>query len=295
MDIQNLKAFAAVAQSGSFSAAADGLHLTQPAVSKRIALLENELDTPLFDRTGRRARLTQAGDRLLLRTRSILQQLELAEREIRDLGSTVSGSLNLATSHHIGLHRLPPVLRSFSDRYPEVRLNIEFTDSEKAHSAVLRGDIELAVITMAPDESSQLETRILWTDPLVFVAGPEHPLGKRENLQLADLSACENVLPGLDTYTGQIVKHLFQHHGLVLDTLMTTNYLETIKMLVNVGLGWSMLPQSMLDDSLVELPVKSHSLSRELGYIYHRKHSLSNAARAMITLLDAESKQPESQ
>jgi DNA-binding transcriptional LysR family regulator len=286
MDTQNLKAFAAVAKSGSFSAAANELQLTQPAISKRISLLENELGTPLFDRTGRRARLTQAGDRLLLRALSILQQLKLAEQEIRDLSTTVSGSLNLATSHHIGLHRLPPVLRAFSDHYPQVRLNIEFTDSEKAHEAVLRGDIELAVITLAPDESNSIKAHTLWSDPLIFVAGLEHPLRHRKTLSLADLSACENVLPGMDTYTGQIVKRLFEQQALPLDTLMTTNYLETIKMMVNVGLGWSVLPRTMLDDGLIELPVSCPALSRQLGYVFHRKHSLSNAARAFIDLLE---------
>jgi DNA-binding transcriptional LysR family regulator len=286
MDIQNLKAFIAVANSGSFSAAALELHLTQPAISKRISLLEAQLDTALFDRTGRRARLTQAGERLLLRARSIVQQVSVAEQEIRDLSATVSGSLHLATSHHIGLHHLPPVLRAFLDRYPQVRLNIDFTDSEKAHEAVLRGDIELAVITMALDEAPNIDAHILWPDPLVFVAGPEHPLSQASNLQLADLSACGNVLPGLETYTGQIVKRLFAQHRLALDTLMATNYLETIKMMVNVGMGWSVLPRSMLDSSLVELDVKSHSLSRQLGYIVHRKHSLSNAARAFIDLLE---------
>ena len=237
MDTQNLKAFAAVAASGSFSAAANELHLTQPAISKRIALLESELGTPLFDRTGRRVRLTQAGDRLLLRARSILQQLKLAEQEIRDLSTTVSGSLNLATSHHMGLHRLPPALRAFSDHYPQVRLNIEFTDSEKAHEAVLRGDIELAVITLALDESSNIKAHSLWSDPLIFVAGLEHPLRHRKTLSLSDLSSCENVLPGMDTYTGQIVKRLFEQQALPLDTLMTTNYLETIKMMVKCRPG----------------------------------------------------------
>ena len=116
MDIQNLSAFVAVAESGSFSAAATQLHITQPAVSKRISLLERELNSPLFDRTGRRARLTQAGDRLLVHARTILHQINLAQQEIRDLSATVSGSLHIATSHHIGLHRLPPVLRATCTR-----------------------------------------------------------------------------------------------------------------------------------------------------------------------------------
>lgn len=293
MDIQNLKAFIAVADSGSFSAAAAQLHITQPAVSKRISLLETQLDSSLFDRAGRRARLTQAGSRLLLHARTILHQVNLAQQEIRDLSATVSGSLTIATSHHIGLHRLPPVLRAFRDLYPQVRLNIEFTDSEKAHEAVLRGEIELAVITLALDESSSIDAHILWPDPLVFVAGPEHALAQQKTLNLGDLSDHANVLPGLDTYTGQIVKRLFEQQALELDTLMTTNYLETIKMMVNVGLGWSVLPKTMVDDSLVELPVQCFELSRQLGYIVHRKHSQSNAALAFIKLLEPTGSLPQ--
>ena len=288
MDIQNLRAFIAVAESGSFSAAAQALHLTQPAISKRIAVLEGELDTALFDRVGRRARPTQAGERLLQHARRIVRQISLAEQDVRDLATSVSGSLKLATSHHIGLHHLPPVLRAFLDRYPQVRLNISFTDSEKAHEAVLRGDIELAVITLAPAEAANIDARCVWPDPLVFVAGPEHPLCDGPQPTLGDLSNYANVLPGLDTYTGQIVKQLFQSQGQALDTLMTSNYLETIKMMVNVGLGWSVLPRSMLDSSLVDLDVQGPALSRQLGYIVHRKHSLSNAARAFIALLDTE-------
>lgn len=288
MDIQNLRAFIAVAEHASFSAAAQALHLTQPAVSKRIALLETELDTALFDRAGRRARLTQAGERLLQHARAIVRQVSLAEQDIRDLAVSVSGSLNLATSHHIGLHHLPPVLRAFLDRYPRVRLNIGFTDSEKAHEAVLRGDIELAVITLAPNEAANIVGHCVWPDPLAFVAGPEHPLCAYHKPTLGDLGQYANVLPGLDTYTGQIVKQLFQQQGQVLDTLMTTNYLETIKMMVNVGLGWSVLPRSMLDSSLVDLEVQAPPLSRQLGYIVHRKHSLSNAARAFIELLGSD-------
>ncbi len=290
MDIQNLRAFIAVADSGSFSAAAQDLHLTQPAVSKRIALLEAELDAALFDRAGRRVRPTQAGERLLQHARTIVRQVSLAEQDVRDLATSVSGSLNLATSHHIGLHHLPPVLRTFLDKYPQVQLNISFTDSEKAHEAVLQGDIELAVITLAPEEAANIDAHCVWPDPLAFVAGPEHPLCAYQRPTLADLGKHANVLPGLDTYTGQIIKQLFQHQGQALDTLMTSNYLETIKMMVNVGLGWSVLPRSMIDSTLVELEVQAPALSRQLGYIVHRKHSLSNAARAFIALLESASR-----
>ena len=285
MDIQSLRAFVAVADLASFSLAASRLHLTQPAVSKRIAVLESTLGNPLFDRSGRRPRLTQAGERLLPHARNILQAVRTAEQDVRDTADTVSGDLHLATSHHIGLHHLPPVLRAFSDQYPAVRLLIEFTDSEKGYDAVLRGELELAVITLAPEASARIEDHTLWPDPLSFVAAADHPLAKRRRLTLPQLSQYANVLPGLDTYTGQIVKRLFERHNLPLDTLIATNYLETIKMMVSVGLGWSVLPETLVDAELVKLPVTEPALTRRLGYIVHRKRALSNAALAFIELL----------
>nr|P96194.1 RecName: Full=Uncharacterized HTH-type transcriptional regulator in ibpB-leuC intergenic region [Azotobacter vinelandii]CAA72148.1 CynR protein [Azotobacter vinelandii] len=108
MDLASLNAFIAVAETGSFSEAGERLHLTQPAVSKRIAALEQQLQVRLFDRLGREVRLTEAGRALLPRAYRILSVLEDTRRALNNLNGDVSGRLTLATSHHIGLHRLPP-------------------------------------------------------------------------------------------------------------------------------------------------------------------------------------------
>ncbi|MGB5065240.1 MAG: LysR family transcriptional regulator, partial [Candidatus Competibacter sp.] len=104
MDIAGLQAFVTIADSGSFSLAAGRLHLTQPAVSKRLAALEAELDTRLFDRLGRAVRLTEAGGMLLPRALRILAEVDDTGRALRNLSGAVAGPLVLATSHHIGLH-----------------------------------------------------------------------------------------------------------------------------------------------------------------------------------------------
>ncbi|MCB1850736.1 MAG: LysR family transcriptional regulator, partial [Gammaproteobacteria bacterium] len=114
MEINDLKAFAAVAESLSFSRAADQLHITQPAVSKRIASLEEKLGTRLFDRIGRNVALTQAGDLLFAHTTRILREIDNLRRSISDLNQEPTGTLTMGTSHHIGLRRLPPVLQAFN-------------------------------------------------------------------------------------------------------------------------------------------------------------------------------------
>jgi DNA-binding transcriptional LysR family regulator len=286
MDIQNLKAFVTVANLGSFSLAAAHLHLTQPAVSKRVAALEEELGHGLFHRINRKVELTHAGLLLLQRAQVILQTIEDTRQELADFDGAVSGELRVATSHHVGLHKLPPVLHFFVHRYPRVNLKFEFLDSEVAYERVARGDCELAVVTLGPTPHTLLTENILWADPLVFVASKALFNSENEPLTLQQLSRLPAILPDINTYTGRLVKACFDEHGLPLNIAMATNYLETIKMLVSVGLGWSLLPQTLVDEQLVilDLPLV---ISRNLGVITHPKRAMSNAAKAFLELLSS--------
>ncbi len=286
MDTQNLRAFIAVARSESFSLAADHLHLTQPAISKRISLLEEQLAMRLFDRIGRQVSLTEAGRTLLPRATHILEEIEQATQAIRDLSSDIRGELHLVTSHHIGLHRLPAVLRAFNHSYPAVQLDIQFMDSQQAYEKILSGNFDLGIVTQAPKTDEQICSETVWKDLLVFVASKSHALSKLSTLTLDELSHYPALLPETKFYTALIVENLFRKSGLNLKTIMSTNYLETIKALITAGYAWGVLPEIMLTDkSLVRLPVKCAPLIRQLDCIYHRDRSLSNPAKAMLQLL----------
>lgn len=286
MDLANLAAFVAVAGHGGFSSAAEQLHLTQPAISKRIAQLEASLQARLFDRLGRQVVLTEAGQTLLPRAQRLLDDAGDARRALREVGDGVGGTLRFATSHHIGLHRLPPLLRRFVAKYPQVELDIRFLDSEQAWNEVLQGRIELALTTLGPATPPLRATR-LWDDPLCFVAAPGHPLARRTRPTLAELSAHPAVLPEPHTFTHRIVADAFARRGLPLRLRMTSNYMETLKMLASAGLAWGVLPQTMLDRSLRALPVGGMKLSRRLGCVTHAGRTPSRAAQAFIALLDA--------
>ncbi|NHN77531.1 LysR family transcriptional regulator [Azotobacter chroococcum] len=294
MDLANLNAFIAIAETGSFSEAGERLHLTQPAVSKRIAALEQQLQVRLFDRLGREVRLTEAGRALLPRAYRILSVLEDTRRALNNLNGDVSGRLTLATSHHIGLHRLPPLLRAFTRAHPQVALDIRFLDSEVAYEEILHGRAELAVITLAPETAAPVRAVKVWDDPLDFVAAPEHPLARNAQVSLADVARHPAVFPGGNTFTHHIVRRLFEGEGLTPSIAMSTNYLETIKMMVSIGLAWSVLPRTMLDDQVKPLTLPGIRLSRQLGYILHTERTLSNAARAFMELLDAARETPAS-
>lgn len=285
MDLASLNTFIAIAELGSFSLAGEKLHVTQPAVSKRLSALEEQLGARLFDRLGREVRLTQAGEALLPRAYRIINELEDSKRALQNLNDNVSGCLSLATSHHIGLRRLPPILRSYTRAYPEVVLDISFLDSEVAYNDVLHGRCELALVTLSPQQMEPIKSIRVWQDELVFVVAPEHPLSRQPGVSLQDLCSWPAVFPGSQTFTSKIVLDLFSQNSLTPDIHMHTNYLETIKMMVSIGLAWSVLPRTMLDDEVCELHLPGVQLSRDLGYILHPERTLSNAARAFIRFL----------
>ena len=286
MDNQNLKAFITVANSGSFSESAEQLHLTQSAISKRIAQLEHQIGKKLFDRIARQVTLTEAGTELLPRALRILQEYENALQAINDLSGEASGTLRLAISHHLGLHRLPPVLKQFAQQYPKVTLDIEFMDSEKAYEQVLHGQSEVAIITLALESHHNIHSQKIWNDPLRFICAQDHPLATLTKPELKDLAEYPIILPGLNTYTGRIIQNLFQQEGIPLKAPMSTNYLETISTMVEIGLGWSVLPETLVKELYV-MPFEQVCIERELGYIHHMKRSLSNAAVAFLGMMDA--------
>ena len=285
MDPASLHAFLAVAESGSFSAAGNQLHLTQPAISKRIAALESDLGRRLFDRIGRRIAPTEAGRALLPHARRILGELDDTRRALDNLDTEVGGRLQLATSHHIGLHRLPPLLRRFGREHPQVALDIRFLDSEQAWDEVLHGRVDLALTTLGP-ATAPLRAVPVWDDPLEFVVAPDHPLAHRGEVSLQEIAAHPAVLPDAGTFTHRIVAERLAAEGLALRLRMTSNSLETLKMLASVGLAWSVLPHSMLDAQTTVLRVPGVQLRRQLGHVTHAGRTLSNAARAFVGLLD---------
>ena len=287
MDIPNLHAFVAVADTASFSEASELLYLTQPAISKRVSALETELDVQLFDRIGRKVTLTEAGTALLARARNILQQVEDSKRVIQNLSGYVAGRLSIGTSHHIGLHRLPPILRAFTHAYPEVELDLHFMDSEEACHAIEHGDLELGIVTLPLVPAKVLHTYEVWPDPLDIVVNQSHPLTSLKNITPKQLAEYSAILPTRGTYTRQIFEHTMRKHKLKLKVGLSTNYLETIKMMVSVGLGWSVLPRSMLNKELKVLGIAGIKLERKLGMVWHSGHTLSNAAKAMSKMLES--------
>ncbi|MBL4796514.1 MAG: LysR family transcriptional regulator, partial [Oleispira sp.] len=266
-----------------------------PAISKRIKGLEEQLNSPLFDRHNRSLSLTNTGHSLLPKAREIVQLVSDTQLSMRNMNHQVEGRLKLGTSHHIGLHRLPPYLKSFVSQFPQAELNLSFMNSESAYQAIAQRQVELALTTLEASNTNNLPEGIiseaLWQDEMVFVCAVDHPLNMLAQVKLKDLSEYPAILPEANTFTFKLLAEKFKQQKLTLNTPMPTNYLETIKMLVSVGLGWSLLPKTMLgsaeETGLVAIKMDQVKLTRPLGLLYLQGRTLSNAAKAFIALIKA--------
>lgn len=283
MNLSNFDAFLAVMQTGSVSLAAEKLFLTQPAVTKRLKSLEDEFNVRLFEPAGRGIQPTPAAYELLPRVKRWLLEYDDIKHALSHAQSQIAGILRIGTSHHIGLHHLPPLLKRYVQQYPEVQLDVHFVDSEQAHQAVLSGELELAFLTLPPEPDVRLHYLPLWQDELLFVVAPFHALAEKNALMLQDLIAYPCLLPAAHTYTSQITLQAFEQYGLKPHVNMSTNPLESIRMLVSIGLGWSVLPRTLLNDDLIALNVPLQ-LKRQLGMVTHPARTQSRAAYALIEL-----------
>ncbi len=300
MDTGQLNAFITVAECQSFSKAAEQLHLTQSAVSKRVAMLESILDTVLFERFGQRIQITQAGKLLLSDARDILDKVSQMHCNSDINKSKISGRLRIATSHHLGLYRLPKILQSFVAKYPDVRLDMSFVDSEIAYEEVSQGTYDIAIATLPSLQNNQnykKNTNIiitpLWVDHLMIMFAKNHPMAQYKEITTDIIADFPAILPDKNTFTRGIIDAIFSDNNIDYTVAFTTNYFETIKVMVETGMGWSVMPQIMQTDKLTarELPM-CHSImpSRQLGIILHKNKIITPALQALIDELELELK-----
>ena len=284
MNLAAFEAFVKVMETGSISLAADHLFITQPAVTKRIHSLEDYFGVKLFESAGRGVQATHAAHSLLPKVKGWLNELGDIHHTLSHEQDQVQGKLKIGTSHHLGLHHLPHHLKEYVQQFPNVKLDVHFVDSEQAHEQVLAGDLELAFLTLPPEGDDRLSYVTIWNDPLVFVAAPFHPLADKQNLQLEDLIQYPSLLPAAQTYTSQITLAEFEKQGLKPKITMSNNPLESIRMFVSIGLGWSVLPKKLVSDDLKQLDIKLE-MNRQLGMVWHPGRTQSKAVKELIKMM----------
>jgi len=281
IDTQQVLAFLAVAESGSFSAAARLVHITQPAISKRIAQLELLLGYPLFDRVARRVILTEEGSRLLPSARAFRQSLDELIEQAADSGGPLSGRLTLALSHYAGLHLLPEALRRFSAQYPGVLLDLAFMDSDTAIDAVCKGQATIAYATLPARMSDAVRSTPVWHERLVPMVAARQLDTESEAIDRLG-TRLPVILPSAHTSTRQAIDRWLDDVNVLPPAVIEVNQLDSIALLTATGVGWSILPETFLNDALrmVSAAEKVTYPSRTLGLVQREGQHLPRLAAA---------------
>ncbi len=293
MDINNLHAFIEVAEKRSFSRSAESLNLTQPAVSKRIAALESELDSRLFDRVGRSVHLTEAGKVLLPSALKISSEVSRIENEIVTLGSVVGGKLSIGVAEHVGLDRLAKILKSYKENHADVEIDVQFLKSDEALEKLENGLLDMSLCSVNETHierkgHSNLLNIQAWKEDLQIVVEKNHPLAVKKSVTVEELARYPAILPQPYSAIRQAIDQLMTKNAVTAKVAMEAIDFQTTRSMAIVGLGWAFLPKTELDDSLVEIDVNQLNLGCSVALVRNSDRSISRAAKAFVTSLPAQ-------
>ena len=288
--LDQLRILKAIAEQGSFKKAADILYVTQPAVSLQIQNLEKQLDIIIFDRGGRKALLTEAGQLLLDYCQRILNQCDEACKAVEDLNNLKGGTLIVGASQTTGTYLMPRMIGLFRQKYPDVSVQLQVHSTRRTGWNVANGHIDLGIIggQLPPELESLLEITHFATDELALVLPSQHKLSQEKELTKEDLYSLNFVTLDSQSTTRKVVDELLRNSGLEIQRLkveMELNSLEAIKNAVQSGLGAAFLPVVSIERELasgtIHKPLMTDlSVKRELKLITNPSRYTSKASEA---------------
>ena len=288
--LDQLRILKAIAEQGSFKKAADVLYVTQPAVSLQIQNLEKQLEITIFDRGGRKALLTEAGQILLDYCQRILNQCDEACKAVEDLNSLQGGTLVIGASQTTGTYLMPRMIGLFRQKYPDVSVQLQVHSTRRTGWSVANGQIDLGIIggQLPTELESLLDVIPYATDELALVLPAKHKLAKEKELTKEDLYKINFVTLDSQSTTRKVVDKLLKDSGLDIQRLkieMELNSLEAIKNAVQSGLGAAFLPVISIEKELSSGTIYKPNMSdlgvkRELKLITNPSRYKSKASEA---------------
>lgn len=272
MDIRQLKAFVAIAESGTFTAGAARVHVTQAAISMQIRQLETETHAQLFIRAPRRVILTEAGEKLLERAYTILREHSAALEELAALTGAHRGRLRIGSaSAMVSADPLPQILREVKLTHPGVETSVVSGTSESLVKQVLAGELDAAFVSL-PVEARGVQTELLNEDYLVAIASPHHPMAKQKVVSAYALAGEKLILGERGGNTRRLIDQFFAQAGVTLKVGMELSRLAAIKRMVEEDMGVGIVPLQSVQEEvktgvLVRWWIEGAQINWQLGVV----------------------------
>ncbi len=237
MEIKQLRAFVAISEEKTFTAGAKRVHVTQAAVSMQIRQLEEEIGLPLFTRTPRRVILTEAGEQLLQRARKILREHEVALEELAEIAGAEHGRLRIGSaSAMFATEQLPIILQELKGTYPNSEISVISGTSDTLVEKIMHGETDVAFVSL-PVDMPGIQTELLYSDEVVAIAHPSHPLADKKYISAAHLAGEKLILGEKGGNTRRMVDDFFSEHSLTPNIVMELSRQEAINKMVEKRMG----------------------------------------------------------
>ena len=286
--LKQLRAFCHAARTGSVSAAADKIFLSQPTVSLQIQALEREFDTVLFERRGPKIRLTPEGQLLFEMAAPLVEGMDrLHDAFAVQCGRVDQGALNIAAGESTILYILPEPVRSFVQQYPGIELKLHNVTGRDGLAMLRADEADLAVGSLmeVPDD---INYRPFVTYRPTLITPKDHPLAGRESVTLAEIAPFEMILPPRHLSTWRMVDLVFKQHNLAYRVTLEAGGWEVIKKYVELGLGISIVTDVCLtgEENLARVPLDQYFPKRSYGIVQRRGKFLSPQTKCFVKILD---------
>jgi DNA-binding transcriptional LysR family regulator len=290
MDLRQLEIIRAIAETGSFTAAGEKLHVSQSAISRQILILEDELGEPVFHRIGRRIRITAAGESLLQLSHRVFRDLQDTVSAISDTREALRGSIGLVGGMTVCLYVFPRLLAEVRRIHPSLDMRVTVGSTQRSIEMLRTGAGDLGLLTL-PIEASDLVSVPLLQEELLLVTYPSHPLAAQKQIVPADLDKQPFVLFETGSITRRIVEEFFGRERISPPVIMETENVEIIKAMVRSGLGISIIPwqAAAADVSTRQLfcsRIAGVSLERQTGWLYPKMGRLPRAVTEVMRVFD---------
>jgi DNA-binding transcriptional LysR family regulator len=289
MQIESLKVFCDLAETESFTKAAQINNVTQSAVSQQISSLERQFKSLLIERSKKKFRLTREGQVLYDFSKQIIQTYDGLHSKLQEIKDIISGTIRVATIYSIGLHDLPPYIKKFLKDYPTVHVHVEYRRANQVYEDVLSNVVDLGLVAY-PTKDTKLEIVALRKDPLVLICHPQHPFAKLKSIKLRSIADQKFVGFEPDIPTRKALDKVLKDLNVEVKTVMEFDNIETVKRAVEIDAGVSIVPQGTISQevskqTLAAVAIEDAELYRPLAAIYKKGKVLSPAMRQFINIL----------
>lgn len=289
MHVENFKIFSDLVESESFSRAAKLNGITQSAVSQQLRAMEKHFNILIVDRSQKQFRLTREGQKLYESAKEILYLYDKLNSELQEMKKVISGTIHISTVYSIGLHELPPYVKVFLAKFPEVNIRVEYRRANMVYEDILTNSIDLGLIAY-PQKHKQLEVLPFHDDVLVLVVSPEHPFADRKSVDIQDVAGQKFIGFEPDIPTRKATDAIFKEENIEAEPVMEFDNVETVKRAVEINAGIAILPQTTVvreeaQGLLKIIKFKNKTYKRPLALIHRKGRVLTPAIKKLIDLL----------